>query len=80
MISSENSDERTLDLRGLKCPLPALKTRRRLQGMKPGATLTIVATDPMAAIDIPHMVRQTGDLLLAQTTLDGQLTFRIQKR
>lgn len=48
--------------------------------MKPGATLTIVATDPMAAIDIPHMVRQTGDLLLAQTTLDGQLTFRIQKR
>ena len=50
----------TLDLRGLKCPLPALFARRALERGGPGAVIEIVTDDPMAPIDVPHMCRQEG--------------------
>jgi tRNA 2-thiouridine synthesizing protein A len=53
----------TLNLRGLKCPLPALRTRKALKGLPPGTALVVECTDPMAAIDIPNLVRETGDTL-----------------
>lgn len=49
-----------LDLRGLKCPLPALFARRALERAASGATIEVVADDPLAAIDVPHMCRQEG--------------------
>lgn len=58
--------DRTLDCRGLLCPLPVLKARKMLAGMAAGRTLLVEATDPMAAIDIPHLVREGGHLLLSQ--------------
>jgi tRNA 2-thiouridine synthesizing protein A len=54
------SDGGLLDLRGLKCPLPALLTRRRLAAAAPGTVLVVVADDPMAAIDVPHMCAGEG--------------------
>ena len=57
----------SLDLRGLKCPLPVLKTRAALRKLVPGAELEVLTSDPMAAIDIPNLLRQTGDGLLVQT-------------
>ncbi|TJV47644.1 MAG: response regulator SirA, partial [Mesorhizobium sp.] len=42
---------RQLDLTGLKCPLPALKTRKALSGISPGERLEVRCTDPLAAID-----------------------------
>lgn len=68
-----------LDLRGLKCPLPALKTRKALKALPSGALLTVACTDPMAAIDIPHLVRETGDRLEAETKTDEGLSFSIRK-
>ena len=49
-----------LDLRGLKCPLPALFARRALARTKPGDEIEVIADDPLAAIDIPHMCHQEG--------------------
>jgi len=54
-----------LDLRGLKCPLPALLTRRALLRAAPGARFEVTADDPLAAIDIPHMCAQEGFVVLA---------------
>jgi len=50
----------TLDARGLKCPLPVLKAEKRLAQLPPGAQLLILATDPVARIDIPLYCRQQG--------------------
>jgi tRNA 2-thiouridine synthesizing protein A len=50
----------SLDLRGLKCPLPALMARRALLRALPGVSVEVVADDPMAPIDIPHMCAQEG--------------------
>jgi tRNA 2-thiouridine synthesizing protein A len=51
----------TLDLIGLNCPLPALKTRKALGALKPGDHLEVHCSDPLAAIDIPNLIRESGD-------------------
>lgn len=50
----------SIDLRGLKCPLPALISRRRLSRSSPGTTIIVVTDDPMAPIDVPHMCADAG--------------------
>ena len=55
----DEADE-TLDLRGVKCPLPALLTRRHLSASSPGTVILVLTDDPMAAIDVPHMCRSEG--------------------
>jgi tRNA 2-thiouridine synthesizing protein A len=68
-----------LDLKGLKCPLPALKARKALKSVTSGQQLSVICTDPMAAIDIPNLIHETGDQLLSQTSEAGVITFLIQK-
>ncbi|MGL5362890.1 MAG: sulfurtransferase TusA family protein [Bosea sp. (in: a-proteobacteria)] len=72
--------ETTLNLHGLKCPLPALRTRKALRLAAPGAAFVVICNDPMAAIDIPNLLRETGDQLDAQSQDGEVLTFRITKR
>jgi tRNA 2-thiouridine synthesizing protein A len=72
--------EKTLDLRGLRCPLPALRTRKALDGMQPGDLLTVECTDSLARIDIPNLLRETGDALEETRQDDKVTTFRISKR
>ena len=67
-----------LDLRRLKCPLPVLKSRRALAALASGDRLRVIADDPMAAIDIPHMCNQDGHRLIDQTSEDGRLVFLIE--
>ncbi len=57
--------EIVLDLIGLHCPLPALKTRKRLKETAAGNTLVVTCSDPLAEIDLPNLVRETGDTLVA---------------
>ena len=72
--------DKTMNLRGLKCPLPALRTKKALRAMQSGDRLTIACTDPLTAIDIPNLLRETGDALEGRATGDGVLTFTIRKR
>ena len=72
--------ETSMDLRGLKCPLPALRVRKRLAGLKSGDLIVAECTDPLTAIDIPNLLRQTGDMLESKNEADGVLIFRIRKR
>ncbi|MCJ8141650.1 sulfurtransferase TusA family protein [Ancylobacter sp. A5.8] len=75
-----STDEaQTLDLRGLKCPLPALLTRRALERGAPGLRLTVECTDPMAVIDIPHMLHENGHTLEGQERQTDRLVFHIRK-
>ena len=71
--------ETRLDLRGLKCPMPALKTRAALGRLRPGDVLVVECTDPLAGIDIPHMLRGTGDVIEAQQRTGTAIVFRIRK-
>ena len=69
-----------MNLRGLKCPLPTLRVKKRLAGLPSGDLIVAECTDPLAAIDIPNLVRQTGDTLEERSEAEGVLTFRIRKK
>jgi tRNA 2-thiouridine synthesizing protein A len=67
-----------IDARGLKCPLPVLKLEKRMASLPIGKSLTVLATDPMAKIDIPLYCRQNG--LECEATSEGEtLRFEIVK-
>ena len=68
-----------LDLSGLKCPLPALKTRKALKSLMPGDRLEVRCTDPLAMIDIPHLVGLIGDRLEIIERGEGGTVFRIER-
>ena len=70
------NEPETIDARGLKCPLPVLKMEKRLAALPPGARLMVLATDPMAKVDIPLYCRQHGHDC-AISTKDGVLQFAI---
>jgi tRNA 2-thiouridine synthesizing protein A len=76
---SRSMVQKTLDLRGLKCPLPALYTRKALASLAPGDVLFVACTDPLAGIDIPNLVRETGDVLEDTRREAKQTAFRIRK-
>lgn len=79
LLYPRSMTETNLNLRGLKCPLPALKTRKALTRLKPGDELVVECTDPLAGIDIPNLLRETGDALLGTEKETGLIVFRIRK-
>jgi tRNA 2-thiouridine synthesizing protein A len=68
-----------MNLRGLKCPLPALRVRKMLSGLEADDIIIAECTDPLTTIDIPNLLRQTGDVLESKSEAGGVLTFRIRK-
>ena len=72
--------ETTLNLRGLKCPLPALRTRKALSRLPTDHIITVECTDPLSEIDIPNLLRETGDHLEQAVHQDDAFVFRIRKR
>ena len=68
-----------LDLTGLKCPLPALKTRKALKALQPGDLLEVHCTDPLSVIDIPNLIRETGDKVEITERAEQRIVFLIEK-
>ena len=69
-----------LDATGLRCPLPVLKARKRLQALPSGSLLRVMADDPAAIIDMPHFCAEQGhDLVEALTDAQPQV-YLIRKR
>jgi tRNA 2-thiouridine synthesizing protein A len=68
-----------LDLSGLKCPLPALKTRKALKTVPPGDFLEVHCTDPLSVIDIPNLIRETGDTVEITEQAERRIVFLIEK-
>jgi tRNA 2-thiouridine synthesizing protein A len=67
------------DLKGLKCPLPVLRAKKRLAGMAPGIQLWLETTDPLAAIDIPAFCTDEGHRLVARETTGEGHRFLVER-
>lgn len=67
------------DLRGLNCPLPVLKARKRLARMRPGSRLWLETTDPLAAIDIPAFCTEAGHRLVETKPVEGGHRFLVER-
>ena len=72
--------EDDLDLRGLKCPLPALMARRKLAALAPGETIWVLASDPLSVVDIPHMCGEEGHALIEKGQTANYHRFLIRRR
>jgi tRNA 2-thiouridine synthesizing protein A len=72
--------DKELDVRGLNCPLPILRTKKSLVDLNPGQVLKIMATDPGAVIDFQVFADQTGNELISLSELAGEFTFYMRKR
>jgi tRNA 2-thiouridine synthesizing protein A len=71
--------DRVLDAKGLKCPLPVIKTRLALNKIAVGEVVTVLATDPASKIDIHHLCNITGNELVDASEEDGVLTDVIRR-
>jgi len=69
----------TIDARGLLCPLPVLKLRKRLKPVAAGACVDLLADDPAAVIDVPHFCTESGNRLVSVSEADGHQIYRVQK-
>ncbi|MDA8776877.1 sulfurtransferase TusA family protein [Alphaproteobacteria bacterium] len=73
-----------IDATGLHCPMPVLRLQKALRDLESGARITLLASDPMAAIDVPHFLSEHAHKLIAQAQSDGPgdmqiLRFEIEK-
>ena len=71
--------EQSLDLQGLKCPLPALVARRALQRAAPETLLEIVCDDPLCHLDVPHMCR-SENIEVVSLVRDGAITRMVLRK
>ena len=79
LISRDDAGLITIDLTGLKCPLPVLKARRQIGQMPAGSILVVIADDPAAPLDFDHFCQTGGHDLLESVAKDGVFTMRIAK-
>lgn len=71
--------DRRLDASGLTCPLPVLKSRKLLIGMRPGEVLEVVTTDPMSVVDMPVFCAQAGHTIIREEKQDNRFVFAIER-
>ncbi|MDB2391139.1 sulfurtransferase TusA family protein [Alphaproteobacteria bacterium] len=68
----------SLDLTGLKCPLPVLKARRQVGMMAAGSVLEVTADDPAAPLDFDHFCETSSHRLIGNETIAGVFHIRIE--
>jgi tRNA 2-thiouridine synthesizing protein A len=69
-----------VDARGHRCPVPSLRLRKALESLGPGETATLLATDPMARIDVPYLMGDLGGRVLSIEEADGVLSITVETR
>ena len=72
--------DEVVDLRGLNCPMPVLKTKKALDSIGGGKILQVDITDAGSKSDLPAMIKRTGNELLEMTEAGGVYTFYIRKK
>lgn len=67
-----------VDARGHRCPTPSLKLQKALRGAPPGSRATLLATDPMARIDVPFLMSDLGGRVVSVEESGGVLTIVVE--
>ncbi len=72
--------DRDLDVKGLNCPLPILRTKKTLAEMESGQVLRVLATDPGSLKDFPAFAKQTGNELVEQQEVNRVFEFYLKRK
>ena len=76
---SAEAEVMQVDARGHRCPVPSLRLRKALEACAEGAVVELLADDPLARIDIPHLINEMGYTIVFSDLTDPVLLFRIRK-
>jgi len=76
---SEVTPDKTLDARGLKCPMPVVKTSQEIKNISVGGALMVIATDPGSMADIQAWAKSTGNELVKMEKVDKEFRFLIRR-
>lgn len=76
---SDFTTEKELDARGLKCPMPVVRTSQEIKNVSVGNILKVMATDPGSIADISAWCKSTGNELLKMGKEDGVFEFVIRR-
>lgn len=74
---TDESDAITVDARGHRCPVPTLRLRRAMEAAGDGGRVLLIADDPLARIDVPHLVAQKGWRLIDSEQDGSTLRFLV---
>lgn len=77
--AKETEEELILDVMGQQCPLPVLRTRKRLLNLEPHTLLRVFVTDPVSRIDMPHFCTETGHDLIETRDRGTWIEFLIRR-
>jgi tRNA 2-thiouridine synthesizing protein A len=75
-----NMTDKTVDARGLNCPLPILRAKKALKELPIGGTLEVLSTDPGSMADFAAFTRQTGDELASAEQIGGHFRYVIVRK
>ena len=67
-----------IDAKGLLCPLPVLKLRKRLKALAPGQCIRLIADDPAAVVDVPHFCAESGHELVETAQTAGAQSYLVR--
>ncbi len=73
------SADRTLDAKGLSCPMPLLRTKKEMDKIESGQVLEILGTDPGSRNDLPGWCDRSGHEYLGEAEDSGFFHFYIKK-
>ena len=69
-----------LDVKGLQCPMPIVKTAKAMKELVSGDVIQVVATDPGSVKDFAAWAKATGNELIESSAIDGVFRFVLSKR
>ena len=72
------SDPAVVDARGHRCPVPSLRLMKAMAGAAPGSRFILLATDPMARIDVPFLMSQKNGRMIGVEEADGLLRLTVE--
>ncbi|WP_428155531.1 sulfurtransferase TusA family protein [Brevundimonas sp.] len=72
------SDTVVIDAKGHRCPTPSLKLMKAMDGAAPGSRFVLLATDPMARIDVPFLMSQKSGRMIAVEETNGLLRLTVE--
>lgn len=79
MTESANAPAKTLDVKGLRCPLPVLKARKQISDVDVGECLLVIATDPASTLDFRHYCNTSGHDLVESEEAGDEFRFLIRR-
>lgn len=79
-MADERPEDRLVDARGHRCPVPTLRLRRALEQAAPGGRVRLLADDPLARIDVPHFAASAGAAVIEIVDApNGAISFLVAK-